>query len=160
MSAPVVNASPLIFLSKGDRVDLLQTVGDSVVVPTTVADEIRRRGSDHVTARALRETGWLHTVDAPEAPSAIQALDLGPGESAVLTLAYTDPEREVIIDDRARRRCAASLDIPVRGTLGVVLLAKQQGRIDRARPVVKRLRQKGMYLSDEVIDDALSLVGE
>ena len=160
MPAPIVNASPLIFLSKGDHLDLLQTVGDSVIVPKTVADEIRRRGPDDVTARALTETEWLKTVDVPDVPPAIQAWDLGPGESAVLALAFAESEREVIIDDLAGRRCAASLDIPVRGTLGVVLLAKKQGRIENARPVVDQLRQAGMYLSDEVVDDALALVDE
>lgn len=160
MSPPVVNASPLIFLSKADRVDLLQTVHDSVVAPTAVTDEIHRRGPDDVTARALRETEWIRAVDAPDVPPVIQAWDLGPGESAVISLAYSDPEREVIIDDLAGRRCAASLDLPVRGTLGVVLLAKKQGRIDRARPVVEELRQTGMYLSDDVVDDALALVDE
>jgi len=90
----------------------------------------------------------------------IQAWDLGPGESAVLAIAYAGPEREVIIDDLAGRRCAASLKIPVRGTLGVVLLAKRKGRIDRARPVVEQLRRAGMYLSDDVVSEALALVGE
>jgi len=131
-----------------------------VVVPTTVADEIRRRGPEDVTARALKETEWLRTVEVRDVPPEIQAWDLGPGESAVLSLAYSGPEREVIIDDLAGRRCAASLDIPVRGTLGVVLLAKQQRRIERARPVVEELRQAGMYLSDEVVNDALALVDE
>jgi predicted nucleic acid-binding protein len=157
---PVVNASPLIFLSKGDHIGLLQTVGDSVIVPTAVADEIRRRGPEDITAQVLRETKWLQIKDAPNIPSEIQAWDLGPGESAVLSLAYPKLEREVIIDDLAGRRCAAALDIPVRGTLGVFLLAKKQGRIEQARPIVEELRRAGMYLSDEVVDSALSLVNE
>ncbi len=73
MPPPVVNASPLIFLSKGDFLDLLQTVGDSVVVPTEVSDEIRRRGPEDVTARALAETEWIQTVEAPDVPPLIQS---------------------------------------------------------------------------------------
>lgn len=160
MPPPVVNASPLIFLSKGDQINLLRIVGDSVIVPAAVADEILRRGPEDVTARALDETGWLRTVDVPDVPSEIQSWDLGPGESAVLSLAYSDPEREVIIDDLAGRRCASALGIPVRGTLGVVLLAKKHGEIEKARPIVEKLRQAGMYLSDEVVEDALALVDE
>jgi predicted nucleic acid-binding protein len=75
-------------------------------------------------------------------------------------MAHAEPGREVIIDDLAGRRCAASLDISVRGTLGIVLLAKQQGRIERARPVVEHLVRAGMYLSSEVMNEALALVGE
>jgi predicted nucleic acid-binding protein len=160
MSAPVVDASPLIFLAEGERLDLLRTVAESVVVPATVADEIQRRGSKDVTARALEETKWLRVKQPPDIPPSIQAWDLGPGESAVLAMAHSEPTREVIIDDLAGRRCAESFDIPVRGTLGVVLLAKQQGRIPKARPVVEQLRGAGMYLSDEVVEEALALVDE
>lgn len=112
MPAPVVNASPLIFLSNGDQIDLLQVVSETVLVPTAVADEILRRGPEDVTARALNDTAWLHVTDAPDVPPTIQAWDLGPGESAVLAMAYAGPEREVIIDDLAGRRCAAPLGFP------------------------------------------------
>jgi predicted nucleic acid-binding protein len=65
-----------------------------------------------------------------------------------------------ILDDLAGRRCAAALRVPVRGTLGLVLLAKQRGRIPAARPVLEAMRACGMYLSDRVLGDALALVGE
>ena len=38
-----------------------------------------------------------------------------------------------MIDDREARRCARTLNIPVIGTLGLVLLAKQLGRAAPAR---------------------------
>jgi predicted nucleic acid-binding protein len=85
---------------------------------------------------------------------------LGAGESAVLTWGYVNPGTEVIVDDLAARRCAAALGIPVRGTLGLVLTAKQQGILPAARPVLEQLRLSGMYLSDRVMNQALVLVGE
>jgi predicted nucleic acid-binding protein len=85
---------------------------------------------------------------------------LGAGESAVLTWGYVNPGTEVIVDDLAARRCAAALGIPVRGTLGLVLTAKQQGILPAARPVLEQLRLSGMYLSDRVMNQALALVGE
>lgn len=157
---PIVNASPLIFLSKSGYLNLLQCAGEEVLVPDPVAQEIRRRGPGDITARALEETPWLRVAQIPAVPTLIQAWDLGPGESAVLSLAYGQPGTEVIIDDLAARRCAASLGIPVRGTLGLVLIAKRQGSIEKARPVVERLLETGMYLSGQVVDEALKLVGE
>jgi predicted nucleic acid-binding protein len=65
-----------------------------------------------------------------------------------------------VIDDRDARRCAKALSIPHIGTLGLVLLAKRLGLIAAARPVAERLRLSGMYLSDQVLDDALARVGE
>jgi predicted nucleic acid-binding protein len=56
MAYPVVNASPLIFLSKGDHLDLLRLEDAQVLVPAPVAEEIRRRGLKDVTARVLGST--------------------------------------------------------------------------------------------------------
>jgi predicted nucleic acid-binding protein len=103
---------------------------------------------------------WIQVLDPIPVPAVIQAWDLGPGESAVLAWAQLHPETEAIIDDLAARRCARVLGIGVRGTLGLLLLAKQRGRIARARPVLDALRREGMYLSDRVVDEALALVGE
>ena len=93
-------------------------------------------------------------------PAQIQAWGLGPGESSVLAWAHSHPGSEAIIDDLAARRCAGALRIPVRGTLGLTLIAKQRGHISSARQVLEQLRQGGMYLSDEVMNEALALVGE
>jgi predicted nucleic acid-binding protein len=78
----------------------------------------------------------------------------------VIAWAQEHPGAEAIVDDLAARRCAASLGIAVRGTLGLVLLAKQRGRIDSARVLLEQLRQSEMYLSDRVMNRALALVGE
>ena len=99
-------------------------------------------------------------METPSAPPIIQNWDLGIGESAVLTWGYINQGTEVIIDDLAARRCANALGIPVRGTLGLVITAKQRGRIPAARPILEQLRSCGMYISDKLIDRALALVGE
>jgi predicted nucleic acid-binding protein len=78
----------------------------------------------------------------------------------VLAWAHAHPGCEAILDDLAARRCAATFNIPVRGTLGLALIAKQRGRIPSARQVLEQLRQGGMYLSDHVMDEALARVGE
>jgi predicted nucleic acid-binding protein len=157
---PAVNASPLIYLAGADLLNFLQLVGPEIVVPRPVAEEIRAGGSMDAAARALGSAPWLTIVDAPQVPPAIQAWDLGDGESSVLAWAHANPGTLVILDDLAARRCAAAFRIPVRGTLGLVLLAKQRGRVAAARPVLEALRGSGMYLSDSVLNKALALVGE
>ncbi|MDZ7961882.1 MAG: DUF3368 domain-containing protein [Aulosira sp. DedQUE10] len=157
---PAINTSPLIFLTKGGFQDLLLLMGSSIIVPSAVATEIQAYGSADVTAVALNNTDWLVIQEIPPVPNVIQNWDLGLGESAVLTWGYVNPGTEVILDDLAARRCATTLGIPVRGTLGIVITAKQRGVIPAARPVLEQLRQCGMYLSDPVINLALALVGE
>ncbi len=78
----------------------------------------------------------------------------------MLTIALDDPDCEAILDDRDARRCATVLKIGSRGTLGVVILAKQIGLISSAFPVVEQLRQVGLFLTDDVATQALRLVGE
>lgn len=157
---PAVNASPLIYLAGADLLSFLQLAGLEIVVPRPVAEEIRAGASLDAAARALDSTPWLTVVDAVPVPAAIQAWDLGDGESSVLAWAHANPGTLAILDDLAARRCAATLRIPVRGTLGLVLLARQRGRISAARPVLEALRASGMYLSDAVLNKALALVGE
>jgi predicted nucleic acid-binding protein len=157
---PAVNASPLIYLVRAGLLDLLQLLGSEIVLPLAVAAEIQQRGQSDPAVQALNQTAWLSLVQTPPVPASIQAWGLGLGESSVLAWAHANPGTEVIIDDLAARRCAAALSIPVRGTLGLVLTAKQRGQIPAARPLLLQLRQAGMYLSDRVLNQALALIGE
>ena len=156
----VVNASPLIFLSRAGLIDLLRQVSFEVIVPEAVAAEIVVRGDSDPTAQALTTTSWLVFTPTPLIPAQIQAWGLGPGESSVIAWAREHKGSEAMIDDLAARRCAAAFNIPVRGTLGLVLRAKQRGHISSARQVLDELRRAGMYLSDRVLNEALARVGE
>jgi predicted nucleic acid-binding protein len=155
----VINASPLIFLARGGHLGLLRAVAGEVWVPETVAGEIRQRGSGDVTAQALMATDWLVVKPVPVIGVAIAEWRLGAGESATVALALMHG-LEAIIDDLAGRKCAASLGVPLRGTLGIVLAAKQRGLIPAARPVIEDLVSAGLYLSRGVLDRALRRVGE
>ena len=107
----------------------------------------------------MHDTEWIRVIDVTVS-AVVQAWDLGPGESAVLSWAHQVPGTEAIVDDLAARRCARVLGVAVRGTLGLVLLAKRRGRIPLARPVIETLRRDGMYRADAIIGEALALVGE
>lgn len=154
----VVNASPLIVLSRAGRLDLLQLVADRVVVPAAVAEEITAHSDE--AAHSIGVHVWLECVPAIPASPAVAAWDLGAGESAVLSWAAAHPGCVAVIDDYAARTCAQVLGVPVVGTLGLALRAKVRGRVPFARPLVEELRRAGLYLSDALIRDALSAVGE
>lgn len=159
----IVNASPLIFLGRAGRLGLLKGVVDLCFVPEPVRTEIGNRDETDRTVRALLMNPWIETVAAPVIPETIAAWGLGAGESSVMALALANPDRRntvAVIDDLAARRCAATLGIPVRGTLGIVLIAKKRGLIPLARPVMEELIAHGMYLSRNVLDQALARVRE
>jgi predicted nucleic acid-binding protein len=81
-------------------------------------------------------------------PPLIAAWDLGRGESEVLTYAFTHPEY------------SAALQIPMRGTLGVALLAKQAGLIEQLAPVLQALQAAGLRLSPQIAAQTLHLANE
>ncbi len=147
----VINASPLIFFSRSRHLDLLKVFAEEAWVPQPVVEEILQRGAQDITAKAIEEEAWLITKAAPSIPTAILEWRLGTAESATLALA-AQHGIEAIIDDLAGRKCAASLNIPVRGTLGIVLAAKQRGVIPRARPVIEDMMRVGLYLSRKVLE--------
>lgn len=157
----IVNTSPLIHLAEAGLLQLLADAAPSVWVPEPVAQEIRTYGTGDPTAQALATETWLEVRPVPDVRlPQVLAWDLGAGESAVLELAWSCPGATAVIDDLAGRRCAESLGLPLRGTVGLVLAAKQAGRLTSARSVLERLKESGMYLSDGVLQRALRLVDE
>ena len=156
----VVNASPLIFLSRGGHFDLLRTCAERVLVPSAVVQEISARGPNDPTVRCLRSASWLQVVDVVSIPASVMSWGLGAGESAVLALGLSGAGRTVLLDDMAGRRCAVAHNIPLIGTLGLVLESKKTGSLSQARPVLEDLLRGGMYLRRSVLDAALALVGE
>jgi predicted nucleic acid-binding protein len=156
----VVNASPLIFLSRAGHLELLRASAEHVRVPQPVADELRARGANDVTANELNSRRWLEITEPPPIPPGIMQWGLGSGESAVLAECLRLPGSYAVIDDLAARKCAAALGIPVIGTLGMVLRARKQDVIPAARPVMEDLLRGGMFLSKPLLDGALALVGE
>ena len=72
----------------------------------------------------------------------------------------TSSGTEAILDNLPTRRCATAHTIPVCGTLGLVLIAIQRGRIPATMPVLLQMSQAGMLLSNRVMNKALTLVGE
>lgn len=156
----VVNASPLIFLARGGHLDLLAKLADRTIVPQPVATELQARGDTDRTVLALTRCKWLEIVSAPPIPADVQSWGLGLGESSVLALAQQHSTATVVMDDLAGRRCATSMGLPVLGTLGVVLNAKRKGLVPLARPIMEDLVRSGMYLSRNLLEQVLGLVGE
>lgn len=160
LDVAVVNASPLIFLARAGYLGLLSRFYATVLVPSSVMNELLARGEEDPTVKAVKSASWL-TVDHADCPDdLVSAWGLGRGESGVISLASHRGDAEVIIDDMLGRRCASSMGLFVRGTLGIVLLAKKSGLIPSAKIVIDDLIRSGMYLDQQILTSALSKVGE
>ncbi|MCC7495439.1 MAG: DUF3368 domain-containing protein [Fimbriimonadaceae bacterium] len=149
----VLDASPLISLGRIGYGSWLPQLADEVVTPAAVAAEVLAGPADE--ARQLVATGSIAVVQAPPAPPALLAWDLGAGETAVLAYALSHPGATVILDDGPARRCARALGVPLKGTLAIVILAKQQGLTVSASAVLHQLRARGFRLDDATVAQAL-----
>jgi predicted nucleic acid-binding protein len=155
----VLNASPIIVLAGVEQETLFDALAEEVVVPRAVAEEIEAGPVDDPARRAIAG-GQFTIVDATPRPEVL-AWDLGVGETAVLSYALEESEWTAILDDAAARKCAQSFDLPFKGTLAVVILAKQRGLISSAAEVLRALLRSGFHLDEEVVREALSrTVGE
>lgn len=94
----------------------------------------------------------------PQSTSAYGSLDQG--EASVLALAKEHDAHLVIIDEKKAREEAKQIGLTVKGTVGVLLEAKQKGLIDVIKPLLEALHDDGMYLDQSFIDDVLQLAGE
>lgn len=156
----VVNASPWIFLGKVERHELLRAATPVISIPHAVVEEVRAGLIPAAPQARLPLPPWVTVLEDIPVPLEIAAWDLGAGESQVLARVAERSGRIAVVDDLQARRCAGILGFPVLGTLGVILLAKREGAIDRARPLVERLLGLGLYLSDDLVRSALAEVGE
>jgi predicted nucleic acid-binding protein len=156
----VVNASPLILLGEIGHLHILETLSETLVIPEAVVAEIRAGPQQDTAQRWLTADGHAYIRQAQPVDTVIAGWDLGAGESAVLTWARQHPETEAVLDDRAARNCAVALNIPVRGTLGVLLLAKREGLLEYVRPAFEALVEAGLRITPDILQTALRLAGE
>lgn len=119
----VCNTSPLISLARIGRLDLVESLAPRIMVPATVIREAEAGASRDTAALAIRSASRLQIKPDVELPETIRSWRLDPGESQVLAMAMQEPGCGVILDDRAARRCASVLSIPMIGTIGLVALA-------------------------------------
>jgi len=156
----VVDASPLIVLGKVGELHLLMELVDTLVVPLAVAREIERGPAGDPAVEWLLGEGRSSIRDTGGVAPIIAGWDLGTGESHALSWAAGNPGFEAVVDDRAARKCARVLGVPVRGTLGVLLLARREGRIERMAPLMEHIRQAGLFIDPETLLAVLRLADE
>jgi predicted nucleic acid-binding protein len=158
IDAVVVNASPLITLFRSGQADLLPGLFDRVIVPEAVWQEVVAERDD-AAARALPSLPWP-IREKVVASTRVRIWNLGQGETAVLSYALAHPPIAAVIDDRTARRGARSLGIRVLGTGGVLLLAKRRGLLPAVTDGLNRLRDAGLWLSEDIVQLIKTQAGE
>ena len=158
----VFNASPLIVLAKARLLDLFITLGSPALVPQAVVDEVIRVDHPDDPARLWFQSppAPVQIVPSPSPTSFLAAWDLGEGESAVISVAHREPDSVAILDDLAARRCAHAHGIKVMGTIGLVLLAKQNALIPEVTQSLEAIVAAGLFIAPHHLVAIRSHAGE
>jgi uncharacterized protein len=158
----VADAGPIIHLSRIGRIDLLPVLYGHLLIPLVVYDEVVHTGRGLTGSAELKGAAWAEIVkDAPD-PEMLSRLRsrVDAGEAAAICLAYDRRADLILSDDREARELVRESGFQVQGTLGILMEAKQRGHVSSLSPLLRELKAKGTWLSENLIREVLLQVGE
>lgn len=165
MPAVVSDASVLICLGALRQLQLLRDFYQEILVPDAVWQEVTITAATRPGARETiqaNQQGWLR-VRTPSNRALVKALQttLDMGEAEAIALASELSAILLLMDESEGRAEARSLGVPVTGTLGVLLRARQTEAVPALKPLLDTLiGQHHFRLARSVYEQALQQVGE
>jgi uncharacterized protein len=161
MSLWVADSSPLIFLAKLNRLDLLRKEAEEVLAPPAVLGEIAQQDDEAKLQIEEAQRTWLKVRPVRDVRLlAVLKRELGDGEAEAITLAFETKAARIVLDDLDARRLADRLGLRLVGTLGLLLASKLRGEIPSLRDEIDRLRYGGFRASPALVKEILRSAGE
>lgn len=165
MALAVSDSFTLIHLSKIGRLALLKDFYGSVIIPLAVWTEVVLEGEGRVGAQEVtkaRDEGWIQ-IESPKNLDLLLLLkrNLDTGEAEAIAFAVENPSSILLIDEADARKIARLYNVVVTGVIGILIRAKAEKKIDSLRNELDILLEDGgFWLSDELYNRALEIVGE
>ena len=156
----ILDASPLILLHKIDFLKTISEFARTWLIPGIVVQEIEEKNSIDSYRRELSYKSQVEIIKMPCIIPSIAAWDLGPGECEVISNALERKNVGVILDDLEARKCARVYNLPLKGTLGLIVWAKKAGLIDKLKPHFDNLINAGIRIERNIINDLLKAANE
>lgn len=157
----VSNTTPLSKLAKVGYMNLLGESFGQVIIPQEVYDEVTT--GIHPAVSEVRSATWLEVRsigDREQVPILQAQTGLDLGECAAIILAEELGADLVLIDEWAARKVAQSRSLPVTGTAGVLLVAKNRGLIPQVKPILDALIAQGMRIAPPLYQEVLAIAQE
>ncbi len=151
----VSNATPLIYLAKVGRLELIRKLYPKVYISSEVKKEVVDIGKKlkKIDAPVIEKEinkGWI--IECKVKGSMDIPIDIEIGEKTTLILAREKSIKSVLIDDKAGRAAARLLDLEPKGTLFILLKSLKNKEIgfDTLIKILEGLIEKGFRLREEV----------
>lgn len=165
----VFDATPLIYLAKAERLELLTRLDDPKLIPTRVYDEVVTTGIEAGYPDARRvdhrvDDGDFEVVSVPENPlfdRLTENPNVSDADVAVLVLA-DDRDATAIMDETYGRDIAAVEDIETRGTAYLILSLVRDDELTAtmARDTLDAMLDAGWYCRPDLYAKLLAKLDE
>ncbi|MEK6924761.1 MAG: DUF3368 domain-containing protein [Nanoarchaeota archaeon] len=161
----VSNTSPLLYLAKLGKLELLKRLFDKIFIPEAVYNESVIQGQGFVDSRAIEKAvkdGWIEVkkVNFDKNNEIYHEIDIG--ESEAIELSNELKIKLLLIDDATARTIAESLGLNVKGTLYVLLKAYHKKIINKIefKRNLSRLISLGFRISPELYGRILDEINQ
>ncbi len=158
----IANTTPLINFAEIGRMDVLESLFGTLVIPPAVTDELSAKAG--LFPKAAQVPSLTHiSLMAPADQLLVKGLAsrVHRGEAECLALAMEHPGSLLLLDDLAAREFATANGLLFTGTLGCLVQARQLGLLSAIEPVLHDLRtQARFWITDRLVESVLRSVGE
>ncbi len=161
MAAIVSDTSPIRTLNHLGRIDWLQSLYKEIWIPPAVVAELEHPPS-RLSPIPVSSISLLQ-IRAPVSAARVHELlvSLDRGEAEAIALAEELHADLILMDELDGRETAQRLGIPVTGTLGILLRAKQQGLCPEIRPLLGQLQSEiNFFIAPSLLASVLKTAGE
>jgi len=145
----ITDTSCFILLEKIGALHILHELFENVLTTPEIAKEYSNPLPEWVIIQSAKEILKEEFY---------QYVDLG--EASAIALAIEISCDYIILDDIAARKLAEKIGLPVKGTVGVLLTAKQAGIIPLFRPYLDLIQQTNFRLSQQLAEQFVRDAGE
>lgn len=149
------DSSALIALSVVDKLELLEALYANLFVPQAVYNEVTQVGRPQSDKLKSFLQNRVKVVDLN-----LTKLGLGLEELEAITL-YKELDADVLlIDDNRAKKYAVLNDVKVIGSLGILIKAKENGLIEKVKPLLEGIMKSEVYISEKLMLQVLRICDE
>ena len=153
----VADTTPIITLMKLQRLDLLEKLFDTMIVPNAVYEELVSNSNYLTEAQTVVECSFLKRLEASDRQSIKilrEVVGLDTGESETIALAEEEHADLLIIDERKGRQVAKQMELKIIGTIGILLHAFDCKILSQEEifSCAERLRNSRIRISDALFE--------
>ena len=146
----ITDASCFIILHKVNALSLLHQLFTKVITTPEIVAEYGTSLPEWVDIISVKNKKLQNEL----------SLVIDAGEASAIALAHEIENNYLITDDLQARKLALKLGLPMMGTLGVLLMAKQKELISLVAPYLELINQTNFRMATDLFNTILREAGE